>query len=587
MYIKTLKINNWRSIKNAEVTLNEIMLLIGQNNHGKSNILSAFLFFFGEIKPEILDYHKGSNSLYVEATFTELNAQDKITFKKYLASDFSLTVRKTSSNENGIQYSGYCELPDDDWLLEENASKYTTRESIQWVPLQSYIPETGRISRQMILDAQTKYIEDNFSKITYTRKLEAGAFLGQKNIAKGIFGEVFYIPSVRNASDELSAKNNSVFSQIYSKILSNFSQKNEEYNNAKEKMINLVQRLNKKLLDGSDNMERPEELRSFENDLDEEMKFWETKIDVEISPPDIDDALRTSTTVWVDDGFRTDINRKGHGLQRSLIFGLIKVLAKSKLMDIQDNDLTPRQSSKSSFFIIEEPELYLHPQAQRQAFDSLRKLAGINSQVILCTHSSTFLDLNLYKSICIVKKMSDEEGTKCFQNTTDLFIDSDERDKFNIAYWINPDRAELFFAKKVILVEGPTDKTIIPFLAEKLNIFRHDYTIIDCSSKDSMPTYIKLLNAFKIPYIVIFDKDHQADKTKQAKEQADRISNKIISSIDSSLGKSIVFINDIEEEIGVSKDSNTGKPLAALKHVSNINYSINESIMEKIKIIYN
>ena len=46
--------------------------------------------------------------------------------------------------------------------------------------------------------------------------------------------------------------------------------------------------------------------------------------------------------------------------------------------------------------------------------------------------------------------------------------------------WINQDRAELFFAKKVILLEGATEKTVIPYIAKKLGIFKYEYTLIDC-----------------------------------------------------------------------------------------------------------
>ena len=45
MKIKTLEIKNWRSIKELKVTAQDLMIIIGQNNHGKSNLLSAILFF--------------------------------------------------------------------------------------------------------------------------------------------------------------------------------------------------------------------------------------------------------------------------------------------------------------------------------------------------------------------------------------------------------------------------------------------------------------------------------------------------------------------------------------------------------------
>ena len=59
MKIKTIKVINWRSIKDAEVNAQDLMVIIGQNNHGKSNLLSALLFFFGEIKVVDLDFNNG------------------------------------------------------------------------------------------------------------------------------------------------------------------------------------------------------------------------------------------------------------------------------------------------------------------------------------------------------------------------------------------------------------------------------------------------------------------------------------------------------------------------------------------------
>ena len=56
MKIKSILINNWRSINLLEANFEDISVIIGQNNHGKSNIVSALLFFFGKIKPEVKDF---------------------------------------------------------------------------------------------------------------------------------------------------------------------------------------------------------------------------------------------------------------------------------------------------------------------------------------------------------------------------------------------------------------------------------------------------------------------------------------------------------------------------------------------------
>jgi len=356
--------------------------------------------------------------------------------------------------------------------------------------------------------------------------------------------------------------------------------------------------LNKKNDNGEENLERPQELRILEKNLENELSTWNTKIDVEINPPNIEDIFKVGTSVWVDDGIRTDIHRKGHGLQRALIFALIKAWAnllkeekeKSSLQVIDSNTeeqiKTRRKASNSSYFIFEEPELYLHPQAQRELFSSLLNLTKSNNQVILCTHSSSFIDLNFYKSICIVKKNNLSEGTTVFQCTEELFSENEEKKNFNMSYWINPDRSELFFAQKVILVEGAAEKTVIPNLAHRFHIFRYNYTLVDCGSKSSIPIYINLLNKFSIPYTSVYDRDHQSYKTPDAINCADIDSQKIENIINTTIGNSVIFENDIEEEIGITDRNNKNKPYLALKTIEDTNFNITATLKGKIEAIY-
>ena len=407
-----------------------------------------------------------------------------------------------------------------------------------------------------------------------TSVLEETNFLGAANVAKGIFGDLFFIPSVKNASDELSPRGNSIFNQLYTRVINRISEHNPEFIAAKEKIIELTKILNKTGENGELNENRPKDLTSLENLLDEELKSWDTKIDIQISPPNVEDIFKVGANVSLDDGIKTDITRKGHGLQRALIFALIKAWAKVLKLEREEEEKkegSNRKGSKSTYFIFEEPELFLHPQAQKELFASLVNLSNDESQVVLCTHSSSFLDLTFHKSICIVKKESIEIGTKVLQFTNDIF----------------DERSELFFAKKVILVEGQTDKTVIPMLAKDLDIFRYDFTIIDCGSKDSIPLYINLLNKFKIKYSVVYDKDHQAGKSEQAIESADKISLIIEESIDDSLGQTVILENDIEEEIGIVDKASRNKAYAAINFITSEDFQLTEAFSNKIKNIFN
>lgn len=584
MKIKKINIENWRSIKNLSAEINDFSVIIGQNNHGKSNIISALLFFFGKIKPNEQDFLDSNEPAKIEISFDNLDENDKTTFQKYLSANNTIKVQKILNNDLKFSYHGYLQLPQEEWLNPSNSSNYTSRESVSDLPINEILPQSGRLTKAIIETAQMEYIEQNKTELSFNYILETSNFLGLKTVAQGIFGDVYFIPAIKNATDELKPNGSSVFSELYSKILNKLAETNSVYQNAKQQVSNLVSILNKTDNAGLDNPNRPTELNTFEANIAEELNNWNTLIEVEITPPNIDDVFKVGTKVWVNDGVKTDVDRKGNGLQRALIFALIKAYSKivKNENEASQDDLGNRTSSNSSFFIIEEPELFLHPQAQRDLYQTLKTLSQNNNQVIVTTHSNSFVDIENYKSLIIAQKTDVISGTTVKQCSTELFSGLNEKKKINLIYWINPERSELFFAKKVILVEGQTDKTILPFLAKKLNVYSNEFTIIDCASKDNLPLYIKLLNGFKLNYIAVYDKDHQAHKGADAINSANTSSESIENVIDLAYGKSIVLVNDIEEEIGILETSNKNKPFVALNKVSEESYVLPETLKNKV-----
>jgi len=266
------------------------------------------------------------------------------------------------------------------------------------------------------------------------------------------------------------------------------------------------------------------------------------------------------------------------GLQRNVIFNIARVLARDSLG-------VKKSVLGNTMILYEEPELYLHPQAERELYDSLVHLSKLGTQIYVCTHSGAFIGLKQYRSICIVRR--DAKGTNVFQQRKKIFS-RDEVKKFNMNYWINPDRSELFFAKRVILVEGQTDKILIPFLARILGVYKYDYSVIECGSKSTLPQYIKLLNKFCIPYVAVYDKDNHAWRPPLEKQNSLRRNKDIQRTINYEIGRYVEFENDIEEEIGGEKikKSYKNKPYLALKKVMDKEYNIPEILVSKIKKIY-
>ncbi|QOY55709.1 AAA family ATPase [Candidatus Sulfurimonas marisnigri] len=582
MKIKSVKISNFRSIIDVEISFENLMMFIGQNNHGKSNILYAILFFFGEIKIQDLDFFDGTDDLYVEILFYDLDDDDKVTFNKYLTIENEILVRKTAYRNGSFEYNGYIQNPQNEYLQESNATNYRSRETALELPFYDYLPPDGRLTIALIQDAQQQYIADNGESIEFVYELEETNFLGAKNVAQGMFGEIFFIPAVKSINEDLSSNKTSVFTKLYSKVIELVTSSNADISSIKTQINTQFNKFKKYNEDSTDNQDRPVELNEFENRLSHNLREWGVNLEVEILPPNIDDVFKSDVNIWIHDGIKTDINRKGHGLQRAMTFSLIKTFSEH-VLSIPDEERPNRQASKSSYFIFEEPELYLHPQAQRALLDTLINLSN-DSQVILCTHSSSLISLDNYKSIAIVRKDATTNETSITQYQDEIFV-GDEKKNFNLLSWVNPDRAELFFAKKVILVEGATEKAIVPFIAKKLNVFKFEYTLINCGSKTNIPYYINLLNKFKIPYFAVYDKDHQSSKQEQARNVADRDTAKIEDIIDSSIGKGIVFINDIEEELGMTAGISS-KPFTALEEISKEEFIVSTSLETKIIEIF-
>lgn len=267
------------------------------------------------------------------------------------------------------------------------------------------------------------------------------------------------------------------------------------------------------------------------------------------------------------------------GLYRSLLFEIFRSIS-------EESQKRNYSIIGNSIVFFEEPELYLHPQAEKELYNAFIQLSNLGAQLYISTHSSNFISLKHYKSICIMRK--DKFSSKAFQFKGNLFS-GDEVKYFNMNYWINPDRSELFFAKKVILVEGQTDKIVIGYLAKKLGIYKYNYSILECGSKSIIPQFIKLLNAFKIPYIAIYDKDNHYWRNDIEIENSNDKNRSIQRVINFKFGDFIEFENDIEEELYNEKRERKNyknKPFYALKTVSEDDYVIPQRLKEKIEKIY-
>jgi putative ATP-dependent endonuclease of OLD family len=600
MIITNIGIHNFRSIKDVSFEVKEFMVFLGPNNHGKSNILNAIEFalstsakvteedFFCFIGDDENEVH--SDELWVELTFSQLTTQEQVTFSKYVRKNGTLKIRKFAlldedgNVENG--YRGYLEEPEKWWLRSEAYERLNTLSNIQNEAKD--IPELlglseggGRITKQRLEEFQYGYIEAHRDELVFHEKLEETPFLGTKNVGGGVLPDFYLVPAVRDVGDEMRIKPSTLFGKLIQRSLVEMTERDERFIAVRERLISLISELNERP-DVSD--EEKSDIALLESRIADELRTWSVDVSIKVEPPEVEKIFEMGTQIWLNDGLETLAERKGHGLQRAVIFALIRAWARTLRLerekDEEEMDQVARKSSDSVVFAIEEPELFLHPHAQRQLASDLFEIAcAENYQVLVCSHSTHFVDLDIYQSVAVVSKNDNRKGTLIKQCTEDLFAGEDDRDKkarFHMAYWVNPDRGEMFFSRRVALVEGETEKALLPYLAKKLDIFDPSVSVIDCGSKHNLPLYITILNAFSHPYCVVHDEDPLPDPIPKEwnenkireKRRTFELNATIADMIDYQIGDVSVISPDCEGASGISRSQGKkmGKAIAALEY---------------------
>lgn len=591
MRLSQLSIKNYRSIREILIDCSRLVTLLGPNNHGKSNVLGALEFALStSAKPTDADFcslrEADDNELWVELTFSNLNDQEQHTFKRYLLANQTIRIRKIACLQNNnidVSYHGWLEQPEEPWLCAERAAEYTNRDRINATPLRELVPESGRLVKTQIETAQADYILRHHAELQFSCSLESGPLFGQKNVAGGILPELYLVPAIRDLTDEIKFRTTTTFGRLLSRAVREMAQRDTRFQEARSQLQSVIASLNQRE-DGGDSTN---ELALLESRIEAELQSWRVNVQIEVTQPDIERLFELGTDIHIDDGVRTTADRKGHGLQRAMIFALLRAwaaaLRNSKKSADASDVLAPRKQSDSVIFAIEEPELFLHPHAQRKFALSLRELSEApDHQVFLCTHSTHFVDLAHYKEIVIIRKDDAKGDTRVRQCTSELFEGAgleDRKRRFRMAKWINPDRGEIFFARRAILVEGETEKVIIPFIAHKIGCFDAEVSVIDCGAKHNLPLYIEIMKAFRISYRVVHDEDplpnpvppDWEENTRREKKRTFELNDEIAKLVSAPDGVEM-FRPDFEGACGISRTQGDkkGKALAALEYYDGI-----------------
>jgi putative ATP-dependent endonuclease of OLD family len=176
--------------------------------------------------------------------------------------------------------------------------------------------------------------------------------------------------------------------------------------------------------------------------------------------------------------------------------------------------------SEGTVLVIDEPESNLHPLAQRWLASRLNRLAAPGLQVVVTTHSPHFVDLARPENLVMVSKGRDG-ATRVVQRSRDQL-----REEL-VAQGADPDRTQPdtigpfysasatteivsgLFARRCILVEGPTEALALPVLlkARGLDVLKEGIAVVSAEGIGNIAKWLRLYTALGIECFCLFDTD--------------------------------------------------------------------------------
>ena len=548
MRIKKIIIHNFRSILEGEFALNDYSMLIGRNNTGKSNVLAALIIFYeeGGIKfNEKRDFPKlatKDDESWIEIHYLTTEEEQENLREEYRSKDKILRVRKYFKSKEHVR---------------NNQSNL-------------YAYEGGQLSKNL--------------------------FYGAKNISQAKLGKAIFIPAIGRTEETFKLSGPSPFRDILNFVMKRAVLNSHPFESLKRSFEQFNNEFREEVSkDGFS-------VKALVEDINKEIEDWEVSFGIDINPIRPEDLIKNLLNHYLEDKNLTekevDISNFGQGLQRHLIYTLIRLSSK-----YTGKEKKEKREWSPDFVILlyEEPEAYLHPAQQEILHLSLKKLAEEqDEQVLISTHSPHFVskqmedisgiirlhknngisnlfqidnasfseimdeNLGLYRKFC--NMLNDNKvDSKLKKRIRKKHLGDDspeetiklEEEAIKYFLWLNPDKSALFFAEHVYICEGQADKVFFDLiLDEKYQDMRHKHIyVLECGGKFNIHRYMALLGKLDISHSIILDRDED--------ESYHRVVNEYIESNKNGCTKEIFFFDkDLENflEIPIAKRSDL-KPI--------------------------
>lgn len=543
MKLESVRIQNFRAFKDETIQFDNYNCIVGPNGAGKSTVINALNVFFRQHKDSKTDlsklsaddfHHKNTaDPISITVTFKDLSDEAKIDLADYVRQEKLVVTAKAEYDEGTEraevkQFGNRLGMNEFKVWFEAEKSKTPAKElkDIFSKLREAWPGISAASSKADMASALNEFEASNPESCSLIPSEDQfyGVSKGTNRLAPHI--QWVFVSASKDFSEEAEESKNSALGQLLSRAIRakvNFTQK---VSGLKEG----VQRSYQEMLD-----EEQEVLANISDSLEGKLKLWAN-------------PSATAKVLWKNDaeksikieeplahiqigekGFESELARFGHGMQRSYLLTLLQELA-----DL-DNENSP-----TLIMAIEEPELYQHPPQARYLSEVLQELSRDQSQIILCSHSPHFIPGDDFHNVRVVR----ESGVPACSAVSSLKYDAlaSELEKAGekpvkesgmvakLYPALRPEISEMFFSKRLVLVEGVEDVAYITSyiqLMDRHNDFRRSgYHIIPVGGKNELIKPLAIAKLLDIEVFVVCDAD--TDKAKGAEVEKHKKDNAAI-----------------------------------------------------------
>ena len=510
MKIQSVRIKNFRALKEVTIPFDSVTTFIGPNGAGKSTVLRALDWFFngkpGALTEQDYSFGETEEGIEVQVTFSHLTDKDRNELGKYApegATTFTAWRRRSpdgneSLSANSKSYAPFNEIRSKGSAAEKKAVYNDLRTSNSSLGLPAWS------SADAANQAMTAWEAGHTDQLIEAPESLQTNFFGFNSGGKmsGLFDFVLVTADLRASEESIDGK-----ASIIGRIL----ERSVDRTAADEEIAKIVEESREKQQHVYEEKFKAQ-LEVMTTRLNEVVASYSPGRAVKVSPAEVElKAPRTTFNVAVLDGTtETAVERQGHGFQRTLLISALQLLAQS----------AAASSEGVICLAIEEPELFQHP-IQAQTFAKvLRSLAedvGKRIQVTYATHSPYFLEARHFDQVRRLTRSPDENPVVTVHLATvagvkaklDGVLSAETVDR-QLDGIVANQLAVALFAHRAFLVEGTTESSVFYGIGDKASVGSLEaagVSIVSVGGKTSIPLAHAILTSIGIPAYALFDAD--------------------------------------------------------------------------------